>query len=174
MTWHFVIGRSMHELWADEVWIFKLHLSIIAICSVRGQVQDIFGKRLRASTRWCIHLRSKIEIYGGENVKWYKIIFSWRRASEIQGHGVIGLLHGILEWRGTLWLDGPCFSLGQMKFENPNFIHHLLLYLMFDGQVQAIFEKHLRASTRWDIHLRLKIKIYGGQNEWFCSLEDQN
>jgi len=62
-----------------------------------GQVHYIFGKCLRASTRWCIHLRLKIEFHGDQNMRWYKITFAWRRALEIQGHGVVGLLHGILE-----------------------------------------------------------------------------
>jgi len=41
---------------------------------------------------------------------------------------------------------------------------HKLLYLLFDDEVQDTFEKRVRASTRWCIHLRPKIEIYGDQN----------
>jgi len=83
----------MHGLWADEVEKSKLHPSFATIFSLWTSARHFW----KAPTRWCIHLRPKIEIYGDYNVRWYKSTFAWRRAFEIQGHGVVGLLLRILE-----------------------------------------------------------------------------
>ena len=34
MMWHLYSGHCMHEIWMDEVLIFKLHPSIVAIFDV--------------------------------------------------------------------------------------------------------------------------------------------
>lgn len=50
-------------------------------------------------------LLPKIEMWLGQNVRGdFFFASAWRRAIQIQGHHIMGYLHRILKWRGTLMI----------------------------------------------------------------------